>query len=89
MTTRDERRAAVRLARRWLDDASTPDDVRLLCATLVDCQEAFATRLAPLYDLALRFVRDDGTQDATVWAAFKAKALECKAYESAAKKEGA
>ena len=83
-TTQDERRTAVRCARKLLAAPGINDEIKLICATLIDCQEAFVNRLAPVYSAALALVRPDGSQDAKAWFAFKDLVLKCKAHDRAA-----
>jgi hypothetical protein len=81
LTTPTERRAAVRLARLLLETPGIDDDVKLLCSTLIDCQEAFTSRLAPIYAASMELVRDDGSQDAKAWSVFKERVLQAKAHD--------
>ena len=85
LPTITERRAAVSIARRILDESESmmfdTGECVLVCRVLLAAQEAFANRLAPVYAAAQDLVRDDGTQDAKAWAAFKDLVLKCKAHD--------
>jgi hypothetical protein len=80
--TVEERRQAIAVARQFASDAATSADIRLLALTLLAAQEAFINRLAPVYAAAQALVRDDGSQDAKAWFAFKDVVLRCRAYDS-------
>lgn len=79
------RREAVQVAERILetirnDEEAQPLTARerwLLAATLVHARDSFL-RMSPIYIKALELVRDDGTQDATKWFAFKESVLAVK-----------
>ena len=64
LSTADERRTAVRLARHTLEsgrfDLIEPDTVKLLCSTLLDCHTVF-TLHAPVIAAAKQCVRPDGS----------------------------
>lgn len=83
--TASERRAAIAVAKRVANENEPlildSGEVVLMARTLLAAQEAFSARLAPVYAAALDLVRDDGSQDARAWFAFKDLVLACKAHD--------
>jgi hypothetical protein len=84
--TQEERRAAIAVALRILDESEPMmfdvGECVLVCRVLLAAQQAFVERLAPVYAAAQALVRDDGSQDAKAWSAFKDVVLRCRAYDS-------
>jgi hypothetical protein len=83
LTTAEDRRAAVQLAKRLLDGHGLADDVKLLCQTILDCATAF-TRMAPVYAAALEVVDEHGWLVGEAWRRFAPMVVKAKAHEAKA-----
>jgi hypothetical protein len=77
-----DRKRALELARHAVADATAPVEMRLISTALLAMYDFGRERLAPVYHHALQLVRDDGSQDAKAWFAFKDVVLRCRAYDS-------